>query len=272
MRYCSFCNCERNLLSPCGRERGDKRQTHSPRNYIVCDFETGKIIEAKGGRDASFSPCSSFKAAIALMGYDSGVLMDEETPVWDYSPEYDPHCLMMLDNWKKPYNPALWMQNSCVWYSQCVTRALGMERFQHYVDAFGYGNRDLSGGILRAWLTTSLVISLREQVEFFRKLAAGQLPVSAHAMAMTRRLIASGPCAGGELFGKTGSGYTDIAKGLQRGWYAGWLEKDGRKYLFAALNDHLGAGYAGLQTKEFMKGVLERLFGSEAAHADTAVG
>jgi beta-lactamase class D len=221
--------------------------------------------------NASFSPCSSFKVPLALMGYDSGILKDETTPVWDYSPEYDPHCLMMLENWKKPYNPSMWMQNSCVWYSQCVTRALGMERFQAYVDGFGYGNRDLSGGILRAWLTTSLVISLREQVEFFRKLAAGQLPVSAQAMAMTKRLIASGACAGGELFGKTGSGYIDIDKGLQRGWYAGWLEKKGQKYLFAALNDHAGPGYAGLQVKEFMKGVLERLFAGKR-HADSAVG
>lgn len=231
------------------------------------------MIEAEGDAEARFSPCSSFKVPIALMGYDSGILKDEHAPVFDYKPEYDPHCLMMLEHWKKPYAPKEWMQNSCVWYSQCVTRELGMERFQAYVDKFDYGNRDLSGGILRAWLTTSLAISPRGQVEFYRRMLRGTLPVSAHAVAMTTRLIASGPCAGGSLFGKTGSGYIDIEKGLQRGWYADWLERDGRKYLFAALRDHAGPGYAGLQAKEFMRGLLERLFaGKRAAHADSAVG
>jgi beta-lactamase class D len=205
------------------------------------------------------------------MGYDSGILKDEQSPVFEYKPEYDPHCLVMLDHWKKPYAPQEWMTHSCVWYSQCVTRALGMERFQSYVDKFDYGNRDLSGGILRAWLTTSLAISPREQIGFYRRMLSGQLGVSTHAVEMTKRLLASGPCAGGKLFGKTGSGYIDIAKGMQRGWYAGWLEQGGRKYLFAALRDHSGPGYAGLQAKEFMRGLLERLLAG-AAHADTAVG
>ena len=231
--------------------------------HIVCDVDTGDVLEAEGDVDARFSPCSSFKVAIALMGYDSAVLKDAAAPVWDYKPEYDPHCLMMLDNWKKPYTPEMWMQNSCVWYSQCVTRELGMARFQAYIDKFGYGNRDLSGGILRAWLTTSLAISPREQVGFFRRMLAGELLVSAHAVAMTKLLVASGDCAGGSLFGKTGSGYIDIEKGLQRGWYAGWLEKDGRRYIFAALRDHSGPGYAGLQAKEFMRGVLERLLSGQ---------
>lgn len=233
--------------------------------HLVCDFDTGEVLEAEGDVDARFSPCSSFKVPIALMGYDSGILKDESSPVWDYKPEYDPHCLMMLDNWKKPYMPQMWMQNSCVWYSQCVTRLLGMTRFQSYIDKFSYGNRDLSGepgknnGLLRSWLTTSLAISPREQAGFFRRMLAGELPVSAHAVAMTKRLVASGDCAGRSLFGKTGSGYIDLAKGLQRGWYAGWLEKDGRKYLFAALRDHSGPGYAGLQTREFMRERLEHL-------------
>lgn len=229
-----------------------------PMPYLLCNYDDMRAISMDGDVDERFSPCSSFKFPLALMGYDSGILTDENTPVWEYKPEYDPHCLMMLDQWKKPYTPAEWMKNSCVWYSQEITKKLGMEKFQGYVDKFGYGNRDLSGGILRAWLTTSLAISPREQVEFIRRMLAGQLPVSQDAVRKTMRLLYAGDIRGGRLFGKTGSGYIDIKAGKQRGWYAGWLEQGPRKIIFAALRDHEGPGYAGLKAREWMTEFLQR--------------
>jgi beta-lactamase class D len=233
--------------------------------HLVADFDTAEVLESEGDIDARFSPCSSFKLPLALMGFDSGILINENTPVWDYLPDYDPHSLVMLDQWKKPYTPALWMQNSCVWYSQQVTHRLGRDKFQRYVDAFHYGNRDISGdpgknnALLRSWITSSLTISPREQVDFLRRMLAGRLPVSAEAVAKARTLAAAGDFIGGSLFGKTGSGYTDMTKGLQRGWYIGWLERRERKLLFAGLVDHSGAGFAGMQARALMKDVLERV-------------
>lgn len=225
--------------------------------YLLCDFDTMRVLDQQGDVDERFAPCSSFKMPIALMGYDSGILIDENTPVWDYKPEYDPHCLMMMDQWKKPYTPAEWMKNSCVWYSQEITKKLGLEKFKAYVEQFGYGNMDVSGGILRAWLTTTLAISPREQVGFLQRMLAGQLPVSAEAVRKTTRIMHAGEIRGGRLFGKTGSGFTDMAAGKQRGWYVGWLEKGSGKVLFAVLRDHEGPGFAGLQAREFMRDLLE---------------
>lgn len=226
--------------------------------FILLDFDTMRVLDQQGDVDARFAPCSSFKMPIALMGYDSGILVDENAPVWDYRPEYDPHCLMMMDQWKKPYTPAEWMKNSCVWYSQEITKKLGMEKFKDYVDKFDYGNKDVSGGILRAWLTATLEISPREQVGFLKRMLSGQLPVTAEAVRKTARLLQAGEIRGGRLFGKTGSGYTDIAAGKQRGWYAGWLENGPGKILFAVLRDHEGPGFAGLKAREFMTDHLQR--------------
>lgn len=69
------------------------------------------------------------------------------------------------------------MKESCVWYSQVLTKELGMKKFQDYVTKFSYGNMDLSGdkgqknGLTHAWVASSLRISAEEQAE-------GQLSIS----------------------------------------------------------------------------------------------
>ena len=60
------------------------------------------------------SPCSIFKIAISLMGFDSGILLDDTHPTCDFKPGY----VDCLERWKQPHNPKMWLANSCVWYSQ----------------------------------------------------------------------------------------------------------------------------------------------------------
>lgn len=235
--------------------------------WLLADYDTGRVLEAEGDCDARFSPCSTFKFPLALMGYDSGVLVDENHPVFDYDPAFDADCLKMLDHWKRPYTPLDWMQHSCVWYSQTLTRRLGFDIFSHYVTAFQYGNMDVSGdagknnGLIRSWLGSSLQISPREQVAFIRKFLARQLPVSDDAVRKTARLLYAGDIRGGRLFGKTGSGYLDTVTGQQRGWYVGWTEQGAQKILFAALIDHQGEGFAGQKAREYMTQLLQRYTG-----------
>lgn len=82
---------------------------------------------------------------------------------------------LYLNVWKYPHNPYTWMRDSCVWYSQVLTQQLGMKRFKEYVDAFHYGNEDVSGdkgqnnGLTHAWLSSSLAISPTEQMQFLQK-------------------------------------------------------------------------------------------------------
>jgi N-acetyltransferase len=53
---------------------------------------------------------------------------------------------------------------------------------QHFLDAAGYGNRDMAGGIDSFWLTGGLRISLWEQVEFLSRLQQGDPPFSPAVM------------------------------------------------------------------------------------------
>ena len=52
------------------------------------------------------------------MGYDQGVLLDEAHPILPFKKG----DIDWLPKWRKAHTPHLWMQNSCVWYSQKITR------------------------------------------------------------------------------------------------------------------------------------------------------
>jgi beta-lactamase class D len=211
---------------------------------VFADAETGKVIFQRGEHcDQRVTPASSFKIAISLMGYDSGFLKDERSPSLPFKEGYD----AWRPSWREATDPAKWMRESVVWFSQQTTQSLGLERFQKYVRAFGYGNEDVSGdagkddGLTHAWLSSSLKISPLEQLAFLEKLADRRLPVSAHAYEMTDKITQlAEPAPGWELHGKTGSGAPILADGSYDrahayGWFVGWATKEKRRIVFARL-------------------------------------
>lgn len=196
---------------------------------VVADASTGRIAVQRGDCQTRVTPASTFKIAISLMGYDAAVLKDEHHPELPFREGYPD----WRDSWKQPADPARWMRESVVWYSQQVTTALGMARFRDYVERFGYGNRDVSGdadhdGLTLSWIGSSLKISPFEQLAFLRRIVNRQLGVGAHAYDMTARLLAYKRVGAWEVSGKTGasSGY---------GWYVGWATQGNRTFVFAHL-------------------------------------
>ncbi|WP_213982006.1 class D beta-lactamase [Sphingomonas sp. dw_22] len=216
------------------------------RATVVADGATGRMIHRSGLAATRFTPCSTFKIPLALMGFDSGILQDAHHAAWDYDPA---RHRASRDVERQRTDPASWETNSVVWYSREITARLGMPRFQAYVDRFGYGNRDLSGnpgkrdGLSEAWLGTSLAISPDEQVAFLRRMLAHRL-VSASAHAKAESVIPVFEGSGGwTVHGKTGSGRLKDATGRVNqgpllGWFVGWADKGARRVVFA----RFGAG------------------------------
>lgn len=231
--------------------------------------ENSFIIKSEGDCDKRYSPCSSFKIALALMGYDSGILKDEVHPQWSFKPGYE----AFLESWKGLQNPTTWMKNSCVWYSQVLTPKLGMKKIHYYLKKFNYGNQDFSGdkgqnnGLTHAWLSSSLEISPEEQTVFLDNLLTNKLSVSQYAQSMTRNIVYVEDLSyGWKLYGKTGSGLllnADRTKKLEikHGWFIGWIEKGNRKIIFAnhILDDKKEEKHAGQRAKEQAKEKLLQL-------------
>lgn len=227
------------------------------RATLVVDAAGGRVLHRSGPCGTRFSPCSTFKIPLALMGFDSGILKDAHHPAWDYDPARDVAHRAVE---RARTDPTRWEADSVVWYSQQLTRQLGMARFQSYVDQFAYGNRDLRGGLTRAWLGSSLAISPDEQVGFLRRMLAHRL-ASPAAHAKTEAIIPQFAGTGGwRVHGKTGSGA--LADGRLLGWFVGWADRRGHGVVFARFGAGAGMSDAGgKQMREAMLAEIDALAG-----------
>jgi len=225
--------------------------------------ENNRIIHVEGECDKRYTPASTFKIAISVMGFYSGILIDETHPTWNFKPGY----VDWLDRWKQQHNPKLWLANSCVWYSQIITEKLGMEIFTEYTKRLNYGNQDTSGdkgmdnGLTNCWLSSSLAISPKEQIDFINRLVANKLPVSIDAQEKTKNIMYQETLPNGwELYGKTGNGSQLDADGnkmhdRQVGWFVGFTRKGEKVITFAYLitDDQKQESYASLRAKAALK-------------------
>lgn len=210
-------------------------------SFMLIDGNTNRVIQEFGPNlHRRVTPASTFKITLSLLGFDAGILEDDMTPVWDFQEGYDD----FLASWKSSQTPRSWMASSCVWYSKILTYELGIERFQEYLSSFEYGNQDLSSGLVEpgplspSWVSSSLKISPKEQVEFIQKMVLGALPISVYSFEMTKTILFKEKLQEGwELYGKTGLG-TDVLEGGESErvrWFIGWIEKDKNFFPFAYL-------------------------------------
>lgn len=229
---------------------------------LVADIGTGALLLEQGeGCDTPTTPASTFKVPLAVMGFDSGFLADAGNPVLPFKEGY---ADWGGDAWRQPTDPLRWMDHSVVWYSQVITRALGAETLARYALAFGYGNADFSGdpgadnGLERAWISSSLKLTPREQLAFISRLFSRQLPVSAAAMDTTIAILQPRSTADGwQMLGKTGSAFPRKSDGnLDRsrgwGWYVGAATRGDTTLVFVRLtqNDGTISGHGGLWTRD----------------------
>lgn len=199
-----------------------------------------KIISS-GQCEKRYPPQSTFKIAIGLMGFEDGILIDEHHPVEPFKKGYPDS----LESWKAPQDPSSWITNSCVWYSQVVTKKLGIEKFKKYLKQFSYGNQDVSGtkakpdALTTGWITSSIKISPVEQVEFLEKFLNSKLNLKKEAENHTRQILFLQDLDNGwKFYGKTGAGDLLNVNGTndkthERGWFVGWVEKDKQRITFA---------------------------------------
>nr|WP_325250158.1 class D beta-lactamase [Amylibacter sp.] len=212
---------------------------------LIAEPASGEILLEQGDCTTRVTPASTFKIALALIGYDTGFLIDARTPRLPYKTEY---VAWGGENWTQTTDPERWLKYSVVWYSQQITKALGQDTLERYARAFQYGTADFSGdagknnGLERAWIESSLKISPKEQVAFLSGLVNHALPVRAESIDKTRQIVEAVRLENGWTpHGKTGSAYPRNADGSfnrarARGWFVGWAEKDGKTLVFARLN------------------------------------
>jgi beta-lactamase class D len=135
------------------------------------------------------------------------------------------------------------MKYSCLWYSKVLAQAIRKEVLLRYLAMLEYGNQDFGAEPCfltqgnPVWIKSSLKISPRQQAACIQKMVSGKLPVSSHAIEMTRSILFIEELPGGwKLFGKTGWSGRIQEPGkdpFEIGWFVGWVEKNRQFFPFA---------------------------------------
>ena len=241
-----------------------------PSCTLLADARSGRVLLRAGLCERSATPASTFKIALSLMGFDRGVLRDPHTPIL----QFQKGDVDWRDSWRSQTDPARWMKESVVWYSQRIVALLGRHQFENYVRTFGYGNRDLSGKPARSdgrrmeWINSSLQITPAEQLNFLQRLVTRQLPVSAAAVEQTAAILKQDMQSGGwTVYGKTGSGA--YSENRDVGWFVGWAVKDRQTVVFVRQTAaESPAGPAGLLARDAFLSELPELLRKTGLEAD----
>jgi len=210
--------------------------------FVLLDLKSGDTVRYKPERASiRFSPCSTFKIPNSMIGLETGVVKDlDQVFKWDGVPR-------SRQAWNQDHTLRSAVRESAVWYFQELAKQVGAQRMQKLVDGMNYGNRDLSSGVTKFWLESTLTISADEQVEFLRRLMRDDLPLSKRSMELGRAVIVLDDQNGTVFRGKTGSG-------SNLGWFVGAVTGPRAEVVFAA--NASGMGVNGPSVRKIVEGIL----------------
>lgn len=205
--------------------------------FVVSELESGKIVaEYKTNSNRCkerYTPCSSFKIAAALMAFEKGILKNEHQIInWDGKKHN-------RKEENRDQTPLTWMSDSVKWVTEWIMPQIGQKTTKQFLKSFNYGNKDFSGGMKNAWVTSSLKISAYEQISFLSKLWKGDLSVSRKTIEQTKKIIFIKKIGNSEIYGKTGTGCLVGHDCMNRpgkmiGTFVGVVKSSAKTYVFTS--------------------------------------
>jgi len=176
-------------------------------------------------------PASTYKIPHAAIALETGVVADVDTEVirWD-------GVVREFPDWNRDHTLRSAMRYSVVPVFQQIANRIGEERMHKFIDAFGYGNRDISGAPLdRFWLQGNLRVSPLQQIDFLTRFYDGKFGLADRSTRLVLEIIPTEPSGGATIHAKTGAIGIDGSDGMvaTHGWLVGYVEQGGAPTFFA---------------------------------------
>lgn len=226
-------------------------------SFILFDQNKGEyLVYNKLKSEKRISPCSTFKIYNSLIALESKVIKDEKHVIKWSGKKYP------IKSWNKDHTMESAISNSVVWYYQNLASRVGNNKMQKYLKKLDYGNEDISAGIKKFWLQSSLKISPREQVEMLIKFFKNDLPFSKRNIDIVKKIIVLSDENGKILSGKTGTGV--VKEKAVSGWFIGYIEANDNVYFFTT-NIQSKDGAFGYKAKEITMEILKEILGISAS-------
>lgn len=189
------------------------------------EWITNDSTEAQ--RDAL--PASTFKIINLLIALETGVIKSEKDVVnWPGQ----------TDTTRYGYRPDIYhdmtveeaFRESAGWVFVELAKKIGRGKYQHYLQACGYGNGNLSEPDADFWNFGAFRISPLNQVNFLRALYEEQLPFQKNHLRTLKNVMLTEEGTGYVIRAKTGWTRAD---NQNTGWWVGYVEGKKGVYFFA---------------------------------------
>ena len=161
------------------------------------------------------TPNNSFHLYAGLIGLESGVIKNYETPSGDDTLTND-NLIKAL----KSHNPVFFSVNA---------RRLKQEKIQNWLNLLNYGNRDISGGTTVFWNNNSLKISTKQQFDLLKKLYYYNLPFSFENIRLVKSTFRLTKLVNKNVYTFK---VTGLQNSKQHAWYIGYVEFLNNTYMF----------------------------------------
>jgi beta-lactamase class D len=199
--------------------------------FALLDNGTNKftVYNLARYRDSSYLPASTFKIVNALIGLQTGKIINDSMVIkWD--------GVQRRPDWDKDLNMYQAFRVSAVPYFQEVARRIGKDTMQYWLDSLHYGARTDSQKIVihspidSFWLDNSLKVTPDEQLGLVKRLYFDQLPFFKPYQQEVRNAMLFENNTAYRLAYKTGTGNNE--QGDLIGWILGWVEENRHPYFF----------------------------------------
>ena len=212
------------------------------------DLDTSLIYNVFRSKQ-KFLPASTFKILNSLIALECEVVADEyEVIPWD-------SVERQISIWNRDHNMKTGIKYSVVWFYQELARRIGEDRMQAYVDSVGYGNQHIGKHVDDFWLVGDLRISPLDQVEFVKRFIKEDLPFQKENIETVKEILIEDSNEAYIFRAKTG--WADY--GIPVGWYVGYIELDGKTYVFVN-NIEINSSEDARSRKEITKEIFRAAF------------
>lgn len=178
------------------------------------------------GCQKRISPDSTYKIYSALCALENGVITPDKNNIsWDGTP-------YSIDAWNQNQSLKTAMQNSVNWYFNLLDKQSGYSYMTQFFQKIHYGNEDLSSGIDRYWLESSLKISPIEQVKLLKQTFTSELGFNEENIQSVKSSLLISSDGMVSLYGKTGTG--NVNGKNTSGWFIGFVETPDNTFFFAS--------------------------------------
>ncbi len=165
-------------------------------------------------KDSSFAPAATFNIIAALVGIETGRIVNEK---------------MLVPNQPAPITVNDAFQTQSLQAFQTINTAIGKDTLQRWLDSLAYGSKKITTTVDSFWFDRSLTIKPDEQLGLIKKLYFSQLPFQKRSQDIVKKMMLRQSNAAYKLSYITASTEHNLQN---QEWNIGFIEENQHVYFF----------------------------------------